>query len=385
MAIETAPPIAAPASAGQNDEPVDAGCVTTVPNPMNIASLSIDQTIIHEITDRSLVPPAPPELVLSHALSPLDEDLKDYFQKRIAESLERAAYPVIADPERSSPTPALVFAHLKDKSTDLVETSRAMARHLFDAQQSVNSSPGLLVVATGTLSTGPCLAILKLQKHEGLNLERIGDAGAETYSLEHLRRLMLTNETRVFKVALFDSSDVHEVDDLGGLVSDKQQFSSPEKRMADFFLKIFLGCRLRDDPAQVTSRFYVAAERYINDAVSDPEKRARYHRALITELTNQSDTVNPRGFAEQHFDQADRASFVAHVKTDGITVPQFPRDTTLIESRLREEEYVLNSGIRVRGRPAAFEEHADISQDGEMLEMIIRDRLKSVKGAAARK
>ena len=49
---------------------------------MNIVSLSMDRTLIHEITDRSLAPPAPPELVLSHALSPLDEDLKEYFQEK---------------------------------------------------------------------------------------------------------------------------------------------------------------------------------------------------------------------------------------------------------------------------------------------------------------
>jgi len=200
---------------------------------MNVATLSIDQAIIHEITDRSLAPPAPPELILSNALSPLDADLRGYFQARIAESLAKAAYPVIADPDRSSPAPDLVFNHLHDRTTNLVDTSQAMATHLFDAQQRVRSSPGLLVVSTGTLDTGPCLAILKLQKQEGLNLERVGDAGAETYSLEHLRRLMLTNDTRVFKVALFDSMDVHTVDDVSGLVSDKQRFSSPEKRMAD--------------------------------------------------------------------------------------------------------------------------------------------------------
>jgi hypothetical protein len=352
---------------------------------MNIPTLSIDQAIIHEITDRSLAPPTPPALILSNALSPLDADLRAYFQARIAESLAKAAYPVIADPDRSSPTPDLVCDHLNGRTANLVDTSQAMATHLFSAQQSVNSSPGLLVVATGTLDTGACVAILKLQKQEGLNLERVGDAGAETYSLEHLRRLMLTNDTRVFKVALFDSTDVHDVDDLNGLVSDKQRFSSPEKRMADFFLKTFLGCRLRDDPAQVTSRFYVAAECFINEMVADPEKRARYHRALLAELTSQADTVHPKTFAEQHLDPADRQSFMAHVRSDGVTPAHFPRDTTLIESRLREEEFILDSGIRVRGRPDALDEHADISQDGEMLEMIIRDRLKSVKGAGARR
>ncbi len=352
---------------------------------MNINTLTIDRAIIHEITDRSLAPPAPPELLLSNALSPLDGDLRGYFQARITESLVRAAFPVVADPDRSSPTPDLVYTHVHDGGADLVASSQAMARHLFDAQQAVRSSPGLLVVATGMLDTGPCLAILKLQKHEGLNLERVGDAGAETYSLEHLRRLMLTNETRVFKVALFESVGVVDVDDVTGLVSDKQRFSSPEKRMADFFLKSFLGCRLRDDPAQLTSKFYVASERYINEHVTHPETRARYHRALLTELTSQADTVNPRNFAERNLDEPDRAGFLAQLRPDGITVPHFPRDTTLIESRLREEEYVLGSGIRVRGRPTAFDEHAAISQDGDMLEMIIRDRLKTVKGAPGKK
>lgn len=129
----------------------------------------------------------------------------------------------------------------------------------------------------------------------------------------------------------------------------------------------------------------MAAERFINDMVTDPERQARYHRALLTELTSQADTVHPKAFAEQHLDQAERQSFIAHLRSDGVTAAHFPRDTTLIDSRLREEEFVLGSGIRVRGRPAAFQEHADISQDGDMLEMIIRDRLKSVKGAGARR
>lgn len=102
-------------------------------------------------------------------------------------------------------------------------------------------------------------------------------------------------------------------------------------------------------------------------------------------MTNQADTVHPKAFAERYLDEGDRASFLAQIRADGITAAHFPRDTTLIETRLREEEYVLGSGIRIRGRPAAFDEHADISQDGEMLEMVIRDRLKTIKGAAGKR
>jgi hypothetical protein len=352
---------------------------------MNVPTLSIDQAIIHEITDRVLAPPRPPELIVSNALSPLDEDLRLYFQARIADSLRLAAYPVIADPDRSSPTPDLVHEHFRGGTVALIEMSKAMAQHLFQAQQNVRSSPGLLVIASGQLDTGPCLAVLKLQKQEGLNLERVGAAGTETYSLEHLKRLMLTNETRVFKVALFEAQGVTDVGDVHALISDKQRFSSPEKRMADFFLKTFLGCRLRDDPAQTTSQFYVSTEKYINDKVADPERRARYHRALLTELTSQTASVVPRDFARNHFEDGDQPTYLAHLQSADVSVTRFDKDISLIESRLREEEYVLASGIRIRGRPDAFDEHTEIDNDGEMLEMVVRDRLESVKGAARRR
>jgi hypothetical protein len=352
---------------------------------MNVPTLSIDQAIIHEITDRVLAPPRPPELIVSNALSPLDEDLRLYFQARIAESLRLAAYPVVADPDRSSPTPDLVHEHFRDGTAGLIEMSKAMALHLFQAQQNVRSSPGLLVIASGKIDTGPCLAVLKLQKQEGLNLERVGAVGTETYSLEHLKRLMLTNETRVFKVALFEAQGVTDVGDVHALVSDKQRFSSPEKRMADFFLKTFLGCRLRDDPAQTTSQFYVSTEKYINDKVADPERRARYHRALLTELTSQTASVVPRDFARDHLDDGDQQTYLAHLQSADVSITRFDKDISLIESRLREEEYVLASGIRIRGRPAAFDEHTEIDHDGEMLEMVVRDRLESVKGAARRR
>lgn len=68
-----------------------------------------------------------------------------------------------------------------------------------------------------------------------------------------------------------------------------------------------------------------------------------------------------------------------------MSTTQFQKDTELIEGRLREEEYTLQSGIRVRGRPVAFDVHAEISTNGDMLEMVLKDRLESVKGAARRR
>jgi 37-kD nucleoid-associated bacterial protein len=300
--------------------------------------------------------------------------------------LKLAAFPVKAREDRSSPTPELVHLHFTNPSADFVDISKQMAQHLFSAQMKVRSSPGLLVVIAGSLNSGPAMVLLKLQKQQGLNLERTGPKGSETYNLDHLRRLMLTDDTKVYKIALFEADGVVQPDDIYGEVSDKQRFSSPEKRMAAFFLDDFLGCELRDDPTQTTNSYYVSGEKFLNEKVTSPEKQARYHRGFIADLASQSDTVAPKKFAEEHLDKEDREAFLGTLKAEGVPTTQFPKDTELIQSRLQEEEYVFNGGVRVRGSREALEEHTEISEGADnTLEMLINDRLKSVNGTSKKR
>lgn len=353
---------------------------------MIASELNIDRTIIHEITPRTYAPPKNPELILSNALSPLDDDLRAYFKERIVDSLRLAAFPVKAKEERTSPTPELVCHHFTKSNSNFVELSQEMAKHLFAAQQKVRSSSGLLVVIDGTVNSGHAMVLLKLQKQQGLNLKRTGSRGAETYDLDHLRRLMLTDETRVYKIALFEADGVVRPDDVVGEVSDKQRYSSPEKRMAAFFLDDFLGCEVRDDPTQMTNSYYVSGEKFLNDKVVAPEKQARYHRAFIADLASQSATVAPKKFAEEHLDKPDREAFLATLRAESVPTTQFSKDTELIQSRLQEEEYVFDGGIRVRGTQDALAEHSEISEGkDETLEMLITDRLNAVNGASKKR
>jgi hypothetical protein len=353
---------------------------------MIASQLTIEKTIIHEITPRVYAPPKDPELILSNALSPLDDDLRAYFKERIVDSLRLAAFPVKAKEERNSPTPELVQLQFTDPKSSFVSISQELAKHLFAAQQRVRSSPGLLVVVAGHVDSGPAVVLLKLQKQQGLNLQRTGEKGAETYNLDHLRRLMLTDETRVYKIALFEADGVSQPDDVHGEVSDKQRYSSPEKRMAAFFLDDFLGCEVRDDPTQMTNSYYVSGEKYLNDKVTAPEKQARYHRAFLADLASQADTIAPKKFADEHLDKEDREAFLSTLKVEGVPTTQFSKDTELIKSRLQEEEYVFDGGIRVRGTQQALDEHSEISEGKDkVLEMLITDRLKSVNGASKRR
>lgn len=128
----------------------------------------------------------------------------------------------------------------------------------------------------------------------------------------------------------------------------------------------------------------VRAEKFFNEHVASPERRASYHRALQADLTSQATSVAPRTFAEQHLDEGDRSAFLSFLRAGDIPVADFAKDTTLVAKRLEQSEYVLQSGIRVRGTQAAFEEHADIADKDGFLEMLITDRLRSVNGASRR-
>ena len=96
--------------------------------------------------------------------------------------------------------------------------------------------------------------------------------------------------------------------------------------------------------------------------------------------------MTPKKFAEEHLDKEDREAFLNKLKAEGVPTTQFAKDTELIRSRLQEEEYVFNGGIRVRGTQEALEEHSEISEGNDKtLEMLITDRLKSVNGASKKR
>jgi 37-kD nucleoid-associated bacterial protein. len=348
---------------------------------MRVETFTVDQVIIHELTKRETAPPAPPGLIMSEVPSALDADLRGYFARRIVDASRSGSFPVVVDGSLGSPVPDLVFTQLTDPDADFVAISRDIVQHLFDSQRRVSSSPGLLVVVAGTVDTGPCAALLKLQKQEGVRLERIGAAGQQTFSVEHLRQLMLTNETRVFKVAMFPAEDLATAVDIHGVVSDKQRPYAPEKQVADFFLRDFLGCQVRDNPAKATSGFFHVSEKFINDEVAEPQARTQYHRALLSELTSQATMVDPRQFAALHLSPEDAPRFVDYLRDHDVGTGQFDKSIELIKNRLREIEYVLGSGLKVRGPEEAWDDHVEVSQtDGNMLELLIEDRLDSVNG-----
>ncbi len=222
---------------------------------LDTGNLRVTQWVIHEIPkvirDRDDISPK-----LSELVSPYDGEVARFFERKISDSLSKSKHEIQpADNER--PVPILVVDHLTDTSDTLLDVSTSLAGHLFAAQSGA-MSPGLLVVMEGTYQNAePFVAVLKLEKEEGARAATTEVDGRSTFSVEYMKDLFLTGRTRVFKVSVFMVDDA-KPPRLRGWISDPQ---SRGIAVADFFLDIFLGCALVDDPKIATRQFHAEVGR----------------------------------------------------------------------------------------------------------------------------
>jgi hypothetical protein len=357
--------------------------------------LVVDSVIIHDIPERPTRatlrndPSKDTEPLLSDRPSVLDDRLRRYFETRLVSSLAEAGYPVEFDPDTESPVPDLVAGFLEAQAT-LVEVSRTMARELH-RRQTHATTPGLFAVVTGRIGKSePYIALMKLEREQGLVIEPIDEDGQMTFAIVLEDDLVLTQRTRVFKTGLFtpdregDGADGDGTDTrIAGEVSDHQTGFRQTRAVAEFFLG-FLGCRLLTQPDLQTQAYFVEAERWINREVSDPVKRARYEQALIADLNSQEERVNPRRWMERTLDVEDRQSFEEAMLARSVPMTSFAKDTMLVKNYLRQVQVSTRDGAKVYAPLKMLEEgRIEISEspdrDGEQ-KIVVHDEIEQVRG-----
>lgn len=342
----------------------------------NAARLRIEKIIVHDVPRTSDKEDDGPRL--SQVDSPINTELRNFFQERIRASLGAAAFDVVFDENTESPAPDLVFDQLGDESRSYVDMSVELAQHLYSVQTKVNS-PGLLAVIRGTIDNSSCLAVLKVEREAGVRLQEIEQSGMRTFNMTHIRDLMLTDKTKVFKAGLFVQNGDNK-ESIVGLLSDHQRGKNPRIEVATFFISLFLGCRLRDAPGVTTKRFFHEVQEFINSEVEDPHTKADYLSALITTMKSNASTIDPYHFAGDNFRGQDRGKLLSHLEAAQVPKRQIEKDTSLIEAALRRTRYVFDSGLSLMGPAESFDRHVEIIKLGEDESRTeIRDRLKDVQ------
>jgi nucleoid-associated protein YejK len=163
--------------------------------------IQVDRLIIHNI-------PQPPHkneprlpLKVTDVESDLTQDDKNFFSEKIQNSLNKVSYQAAFDSSLNSPVPEFIYEILNNNSPEndkFVSLSQSIAGHLHQSQTAANTS-GLLVIIKLKYGNKPALAILKLEKEEGMQYKEIDDKGLTTYEVQQIYDLMLTGG-KVFKI-----------------------------------------------------------------------------------------------------------------------------------------------------------------------------------------
>jgi hypothetical protein len=340
---------------------------------MNLDSFQIAELLIHDV-------PLPnddgEQVLLTDAPIDLDTDLRQYFRRKIVESLKKRGLDVVADPDGSSLVRESVAAVLAS-GDQLVPRSQELAQHLFAIQNKTNSE-GLLAVASGTVDEGPVVSVLKLEREQGLRLQIIREDDRNLADIEHLRNLTLTDKTKVFKTSILALDAPGDELSLLGRVSDDQRGIRAGEGVANFFLSRFLGCQLRVNPEIATRDFVDAVEAFIN-GLDNPERQAEYHIAMLATLQDQQLDISPASFAESHLKDDDLDAYLASLEKVGLDPDStFQKDLKL--ARAKGFKWYFEHGMTLIGSREDLEQGRVRVPDSSRKPIEISDPIKRMRG-----
>lgn len=328
---------------------------------IELIGLKVESVALHEV-------PAPPASsaaqtarprvtpVLSTELAELDDDLRRFFEQKIKETAHAGeCFEALFIEGSSSPVGSLVDGVIED-TDQLLASSQQMARHLADVQTAQNS-PGIVAVAAGTFRGATCVAILKLEHDQGVQLRRVLDDQGRVVSLsvQHVRELLITQKTKLHKQAV-----IRKLDDDGLLlhVTDTQRARNARVRSARFFLRDFLGAQEARDPKLMTQQFFDATVGFIKTQFdADPERALDLSLDLVAYMRANVPYSSVADFAEQYLEQDEKEPYRQFMapRLDGMP-PRIEKDTDLITSDLRRARLTGASGIVIQGPPGPMRE-----------------------------
>lgn len=343
--------------------------------------LSVDMLIVHDVpkklAKRQLK--ANPDLeeediILSEAPTDFDQDLTKFFHDKIVQTIGSSnSFGIQFDSLNQTNVQTLIknffeiglqigFPVSQENSISITQN---VAKELYTVQTAQNTG-GILLFIPCHVRNQYALAILKVEREEGVRIQREQNtAGQTTFNVQHIKDLMLTKKTKLFKIVLFYLDSNNEV---VGYLCDQQQGYFQTREVADFFLKDFLGCKLREEPSITTKKFFDITIQFINEADIPAETKTQIYTHLISEHTNNNGTINPLEFARRSLPANKIQSYTDKLSESKVTQATFTKDNSLIYDRIKKVQYEFESGIKIIGEQEVVREKILIRdiEDGKM-------------------
>ncbi len=335
----------------------------------DLARLKIRHIIFHDVPNNLKGGKSAP--TLADAETEIDPSRADMLKTRLIRALgSKSAYEIEFLLETSSPVPTEVDAFTtKAYSTKrFVEMSQRLALYLFD-QQSGQMSPGLLCVIDVVSGDRSGLAVLKLEREQGADLELRVSSGKRRFEMSMLDNLVFTDSTRLFKSALFIRAGVKK---FRASACDSQRPVTTSLDVARFWLR-FLGCRVTEEPRVATKKWFESTVQFVNDSITDPVKKNDVYEHVLSELKSNKPKIAPRQFEEEYIPDGYRKLYREFLMENGVSLQIFDKDTSDIQGKLRRKSLYTTKGVTVT-MPVTEERLVDIESD----QIVVRDQLQSV-------
>ena len=167
---------------------------------------------------------------------------------------------------------------------------------------------------------------------------------------------------------------------MHGVVSDDQRGRDEGAGVATFFLATFLGCQFKTNPEKATRDFALATETFINQDVTNDERRANYQIALLAKLQDQSLEIRPRDFANATIEPNERPRFLQRVTEQGLDPNQtFAKDTS--RAHANGFKIVFEHGMTLVGSREDLDQRVEIPEvAGTADGVVITDTLRRISG-----
>lgn len=343
-----------------------------------ISKLYIERVIIHEIM-RQKVPNQKELPRYSEIESSIDDEIRIFLKDKVIKTIGGfRSYDVLFDDDSGSPIPGIVENLFSFNDSEFIEYSKKIAGYL-NGIQSGRSPGGLVTVIFGNINGKDIIGILKLEKEEGARLEQILIGGKSTYDILHLKDLILTEKTKLFKIGMFFKNGL---EDFGydGKVCDNQLSNTSSREVAEFFLTTFLGCNFASEPKIETKKFFKISQQFFKEKINNPIILTKYNLHLLSYITNERKTISSRQFAQLNLHLNHRNEYIKYLKEKEVRIGEIIRDTSLIEKRISEMILEFDNGIKIIGNQEGFEKNVSLEQmnDGRTKAEII-SKLKNIK------
>lgn len=330
---------------------------------IDTSTIEVERVIVHDIPkhkkDEKGIEPS-----YSQQESKLSTGLKIFFKDKVVQSLgSNKSFKICFEAENTAPTSWLMNEFLKSDGSNIVLQSKEMAKHLFSIQIGSNAA-GILVVIFGKVNSFNTCIILKLERDNGAQLTL--DPITKSYNIEEVENLMLTQKTKIFKVAMFILHNNFKTK-FDGLIMDHQIDIREKKVATTWFMNLFLGCRAFEDPKITTQHFYNYTRAYI-ETLEEPLDRAKYIQDLNSYVQKNSPTLSPKEFADDYLKNSEhKNNYRNYLKNKKFSMNSFPRDTTQIDKQTRKFAVEFENGISIIGKKGTFNKNVKMEKlkDGQ--------------------